>query len=233
MDSGSGGLTVWSEVVKLLPNESTIYLGDHAWLPYGQRKASEIKRRVIKIIKFFVSQQVKLMVIACNTATVVGIEEYRQRFPKLPIIGIVPVVKTAAQKSRIGSLAILSTRYTANSDYQKKLIREFTKGVRVYNLFSDQLVPLIENGDLVAAEKELREILTPLDKQIDVLALGCTHYPFLLPKIQSILGKKVTVLDSGQAVARHVQRILLANSITADQTNVKYLFFTTGNQANF
>lgn len=232
MDSGSGGLSIWQSVVSLLPHESIIYVGDHAHLPYSQKTTQTIRRRASAVIQFLQTRGVKLVIVACNTATVAGIETYRRRFPKLAIIGVVPLVKTAAQTTRTRRFAVLSTAYTAASGYQKQLIRAFASDCVVYNLGLTDLVQKVEQGIVwgPAVRRRLHHTLAPLrDKNIDVIALGCTHFPFLRRQIQLLMGKKVTVLDSGGAVARHAKRVLTQNSSLAHKRPPKYEFFTTGN----
>ena len=122
-DSGSGGLSIYQSVAALLPRESVVYLGDHAYLPYGDKSTDFIKKRGVQCIDFLVSQKAKLIVVACNTATVAGIEYFRTVFPDIPIVGVVPVVKTAAAVSETKYFVVLSTPFTAGSTYQKELIR--------------------------------------------------------------------------------------------------------------
>ena len=173
----------------------------------------------------------KLIAIACNAGTVAGIELYRATFPHIPIVGVVPVIKTAAALSNRKRFAVLSTRFTAKSPYQKHLIEEFAGGCIVYNLGCPNLVPLVEQGVVrgPAVETELRRILTPkILGDIDVIALGCTHYPFLTPAIRAIVGNDVTVLDSGGAVSRQVARILEHNGMKALTKKPMHIFYSTG-----
>lgn len=232
-DSGSGGWSVWESVTRLLPHESTVYFGDHANIPYGDKTKEFIQRRVIAVIRYLTKFNIKLMVIACNTATVAGIEEYRRAFPQLPIVGVVPVVKTAAAHTKSGVIAVLSTAYTANSEYQKSLIAQFAAGKKVFNLGTGELVPRIEKGE--TDSPEIRQILhdllsEPLAQGCDELALGCTHYPFLRPVLKDIVGSRVEILDSGDAVARQVERILRTNgSAAAPDHAPEHSFLTSGN----
>ncbi len=231
LDSGSGGLSVWQAVMRLLPLETALYIGDHAYLPYSEKTTVLIRERALKMIKFLVKFQPKLIVVACNTATVAGIEAYRQSFPQLPIIGVVPVVKTAAEVSQSGSFAVLSNAYTAKSDYQKHLIGKYAQGKNVQNLGSSKLVKLVEQGKLSGAsvDAELKKMFKKLYPETDVLALGCTHFPFLASAIRAIVGRDLRLLDSGGAVARHVARILSHNQIAATAGGPgRSEFFTTG-----
>lgn len=230
LDSGFGGLSIYKSITALLPHESILYIGDHAHIPYSEKSPHYIQDRVIKLLHFFVSKNVKLAVIACNTATVAGIDVYRKTFPNLPIIGVVPVVKLAAELSQKKSFVVLSTNFTANSDYQKKLITSFASDCRVFNLGGHSLVDYVERGVTAGKdiEQELQKILTPsVLRDIDVIALGCTHYPFLKNAIRSVAGNKIRILDSGGAVARQVQRILLHNKIEIDSLTAKHSFYST------
>lgn len=228
-DSGFGGLSIYTSIVGLLPHESTIYIGDHAYLPYGEKTKEQIRGRAKKCITFLLSKHVKLIVVACNTATIAGIEQYRMWFPQIPIIGVVPVVKTAAALSKRNEFAVLSTVFTARSVYQKKLIAKFAPEARVHNLGCPNLLSFVEKGMTRgrAIDTELRSLLTPdIVRSIDVIVLGCSHYPFLKSAIRAIVGSSVNILDSGGAVARHVRRILIHNGIAADG-RATHEFYTT------
>lgn len=230
-DSGSGGLSIRKSVVSLLPRESIVYLGDHKYMPYGEKTKSAIQKRAISCIRFLVSKNVKLVVVACNAATVAGIDVYRKIFADIPIIGVVPVVKTAGSLSKTKRFAVLSTPSTARSVYQKHLIEMFATNCTVFSVGNSLLVKLIEEGksDTPRIRRILESILQPLlQKHVDVIALGCTHFPFLRPVIEEIVGPNVMVLDSGQAVARHVKRILEHEHITAPSKNPTHRFFTSG-----
>lgn len=229
LDSGFGGLSVYKSIIKLLPNESTIYIGDHAYLPYGEKTKKQIRERTKKLITFLLSKGSKIIVVACNTSTIAGIDQYRRWFPDTPIIGVVPVVKTAAEVSKMKSFAVLSTAFTAKSTYQRQLIKKFALGSRVYNLGCTNLVSFVEHG-IVHGKKidgELKTLLNPILKNIDVVVLGCTHYPFLHDAIRDIVGSSIRILDSGGAVARHVMRIMNNNGITTNSTKGNHFFYTT------
>jgi len=232
LDSGSGGLSIFASVHELLPHESLIYLGDHSYIPYGNRSADFVNARVVAIIKFLLSRDVKLVVVACNTATVAGITYYRSRFPDIPIVGVVPVIKTAAEITKTKHFLVLSTSYTAKSHYQKELIHKFAPHCTVANVGSPRLVTLMEHNDIGSREvmDELRHLLGSFDpKKHDVIVLGCTHYPFLRDKIRAIVGEGVHILDSGDAVARQVARILEnRNELYGNKHMSTQQFFTTG-----
>ena len=233
-DSGVGGLSVLEELQKLLPVETFIFVADQEHVPYGGKTKEEIEILTDKILSFFVSKNVKAVVIACNTATVYAIDYLRQKY-KIPIIGTVPVIKTIASISKTKKTAVFSTPATAKSDYLSSLIKKFADGVKVFKVGGTGLEELIEEGKLedLKTDKVLRESLEPLlKKNVDAIALGCTHYPFLRAKIQKIVGPNVAVVDSGGAVGRRTKTILENNGILASKKN-KDMFFTTGNKEKF
>lgn len=236
LDSGVGGLTVWRDVVQELPTESTIYLADSANCPYGAKTAEEVFALSQKLIRFLLTKKVKLIVVACNTVTVSCIDRLRSKFPQIPIIGTVPVVKTASEQTTRQKIGILSTDRTAASSYQQELIKKFAANCHVTAIGSNQLVVLIEKGDVkdlrlkLVLQKKLQKFQ---DQGVDVLVLGCTHFPFIRQQVQEILGSNVKILDSGAAIARQVRRILTANNCLANQTKSTHEFFTTGDTKRF
>lgn len=235
IDSGLGGLSVVQAITALLPYESVVYVGDQAYVPYSDKTSLVITMRVQKMITFLLRKGVKLIVIACNTATVAAIEVMRKIFPEIPIVGVVPVVKTAAEICGDKKFAVLSTAYTANSMYQRKLIAQYAYDCDVLSISCPELVSYIERGDLSsdALRRDLQIILRPvMQHSINTVVLGCTHFPFIRETIQNILGKQVRLLDSGGAVARQVARVLQHNTILALQGTPRYSFYTTGNAAD-
>ena len=235
IDSGIGGLTILAEIIKKLPDESFIYLADSKNCPYGPKTSVEIYNLSKRLIEFLIKEKVKLIVIACNTITVSCIEKLRKDFPQIPIIGTVPVVKTASKNTKNGRIGILSTKQTAESLYQKNLIKKFGKGLKILNLGTDRLVSLIENGeDKIEIRKILEKELKPfIDFKIDVLALGCSHFPFLKKEIQEILGNKVLILDSSGAIARQTKRILISENLLSEYNKSVKSFYTTGDLYRF
>lgn len=261
LDSGIGGLTIFEEIKKQLPNESIIYLADSKNCPYGDKTSKEIYSLSKRLIQFLVDKKVKIIVVACNTITVSSLDKLRKDFPSTPIVGTVPVIKTASKLTKNGRIGILSTNKTVGSKYQKDLIKKFAKKLKVLNLGTDRLVPIVENNAEVASENflahragepELKsrktegarprsenfessprqviiEELKPFVKSnIDVLVLGCSHFPFIKDEIGQILGKTVKILDSSGAVARQVKRILLINNAISRYNKPVFAFYTTG-----
>ncbi|MCL5970171.1 MAG: glutamate racemase [Patescibacteria group bacterium] len=236
LDSGVGGLSIWREIVKELPNESTLYFADSKNCPYGEKSQEEVYKLTKRIIEFLVKKGSKLVIIACNTATVSCLDKLRQDFKDLPIVGTVPVVKTAAISSKNKKIGVLSTSLTSNSEYQKNLINAFANGCEVVNIGTDNLVPFIERGEIDSPilKEALQESLKPFKKaKIDALALGCSHFPFLKKEILDILGTNVQVLDSGPAIARQVKRVLVQNNDLSFKANPNQIFYTTGDEAQF
>jgi glutamate racemase len=232
LDSGVGGLTVLQSIVHELPDESVLYIGDSKNTPYGAKPPEEIYRLSKRLIEFLLQNKVKIIVIGCNTITVSCLDRLRSEYPNVPIIGTVPVIKTAAAVSKNRRIGILSTTVTAQSDYQKHLIEEFASDCTVFNHGTDALVPLIEQGKIESSEMadSLNEVLKQFSSErIDALALGCTHFPFLIEKIRQILGPDVQLLDSGGAIARQVKRVLEHNNSLAIEKKENVMIYTTGN----
>ncbi len=231
LDSGVGGLTVWREIVRELPHESTVYIADSKNTPYGAKTPDEIYLLSKRMVDFLLAKQAKLIVVACNTITVSCLDRLRNDYPSIPLIGTVPVVKTAVEKTTNKRIGILSTTRTANSSYQQELINKYAKGCQVSNIGTDALVPLIEQGIVDGSQIDavLREVLTPfIYQEVDTVALGCTHFPFVRKMIEADLGTGVKVLDSGAAIGRQVRRVMKHNGIAHNNESVQYEFSTTG-----
>jgi len=232
LDSGVGGLTVLQEIVRELSEESFVYIGDSKNTPYGSKSSEEIYKFAKQLVELLLAKQVKLIVIACNVITVNCLDRFRKEYPMIPFIGTVPVVKTAAAVSKSKRIGILSTTGTARSIYQKKLIEIFADGCTVFNHGTDELVPLIEEGKVESVEMKvaLKRVLFPFQKEnVDALALGCTHFPFLTKQIQQIVGSNVQLLDSGGAIARQVKRVLVQTDRIAKNNSPYINVYTTGN----
>lgn len=233
LDSGLGGLSICRSIMDELPHESTLYIADSAHTPYGKRSASEVLDLTRKMIDFLRTKHVKAVVVACNTITVSGIASFRETYPDVPIIGTVPAVKPAVAVTKNKRIGILSTTGTAQSDYQKQLIREFASDCMVITHGTDELVPLIEQGivDGEHMDKILQKQLVIFQKeQVDTLVLGCTHYPLVKDSIAKILGSNVTILDSGEAIAHQVRRVLENADDIVRSSNLCHEFYTTGSK---
>ena len=230
-DSGVGGMSVMREVRRLLPAEDFLYYADSAHCPYGVKPPEAIVSRARAICDFFLNKGVKLIVVACNTASVVALDALRENY-QLPVIGIEPAVKPAAAATKNGRIGVLATGVTLSGRRFNSLIERFGYGIKVYTMPCPGLVELVEAGKNEGGEVEavLGCLLAPLlEKEIDTLVLGCTHYPFLIPVLRSLAGPTVCIIDTGVAVARQVARLTeqlnLANPWCGQG---KELFFTSG-----
>jgi glutamate racemase len=240
-DSGVGGLGIFQEVKKLLPRENITYLADTANCPYGDKSTQTIKEMCQRNTQFLIDMGAKIVVVACNTASVSALNYLRSEFPSIPIVGVVPVVKTAAEITKNKRIGILATKRTLESDYLKGLVNEFCPRENKYQIYcyaSGDLVNLVENIDRYnegEIAKKVQNSVKPLVRNgVDVIALGCTHFPFLKDEIKKIAGEKVVVLDSNGAVARQVQRVLTKNKQLSEQTGEsEYKFYTTFDKVAF
>ncbi|HLW41396.1 MAG TPA: glutamate racemase [Flavobacterium sp.] len=213
-DSGIGGTTIWFAVHKLLPCENTIFIGDSAHAPYGQRSKEELIALSVKNIDWLLENNVKLVIVACNTATTNAIEELRSIY-EIPIIGIEPAIKPAALSTKTKKIGVLATERTLSS-YKYAEAQKHFPDITFINQAGHKIVQLIEEGQIYSKEMEtlLREYITPMiDQQIDYLVLGCTHYPYLLPILKNVVPENIQIIDSGEAIALQTQRILQTNDL--------------------
>jgi len=236
-DSGVGGLGIFNAVKKILPHENIIYFADKEFFPYGGKTQEQICKRVEKITDYLVNQNCKLVVVACNTASVSSLYFLRSKF-SIPIVGVVPVVKTAAMMSLNKKIGILGTTLTTESAYLKGLVNEFcpkSQGFNVTYRAADELVQIVEIADSYKnSDQILKKCLHRFkEKKVDAIALGCTHFPFLKDKMQKIMGPEIAVLDSNEAVARQVKRVLTNNDDLEDAQKAKYRFLTNKNLDDF
>lgn len=229
-DSGIGGVTIWNAVHDLLPFENTIYLADSINAPYGQKSKHEIVDLCFKNVEFLLNKNAKIIVVACNTATTNAVKEMRAYFD-VPIIGIEPAIKPAAIHSKTQTIGILATKGTLSSDLFSKSVALY-EHVKIIEQVGHGLVELIENGETnsIEMQKLLQNYLQPMFAQnIDYLVLGCSHYPFLIPQIQKILPKTITIIDSGEAVARQTFQILKSQNILRESEILGSNIFYTNN----
>jgi glutamate racemase len=210
-DSGSGGLSVYRELVKVLPRERFIYYSDNAHCPYGEKTALYIQERARFITDFLLGKGADIIVVACNTATAAAISMLREEYPSVPFVGMEPAVKPAALGTRTGVIGVLATAGTLKGSKYLHTRGRFEDNVRIAEHVGQGFVELVEAGILDGPEAEatVRASLPPLlDEGADVVVLGCTHYPFLRPVIERIAGPGVQVIDPAPAVARQAQRLL-------------------------
>lgn len=203
-DSGVGGLTVLREMYRQLPQESLLYFGDTARVPYGTRSASEIIQFVREILHWMVERRAKMVIMACNTSSALAIETVRQEFPDLPILGVIlPGASAAVRKGK--RIGVISTPATAASDAYRQAILEVDPTAEVWQVGCPEFVPLIEQGrihDPYTIEVARKYLKPLLDRNIDTLIYGCTHYPHLAPVLTSIAPKSVQFIDPAVSVAK-------------------------------
>ena len=234
-DSGVGGTSIWGEVTSLLPAESTIYLADSANAPYGIKSREEIKRLAFKNTELLLEMGAKLVVVACNTATTVAINELRAKYD-VPFIGIEPAIKPAALESRSGKVGVLATRGTLTSDLFKETSDRYRHNTEFIEVQGTGLVELIEAGKHRSPEAEalLKVILQPIsESDVDYLVLGCSHYPYLIPLLRKLLPENVQIIDSGAAVAAQTQKRLKENELHTGSTSDPVHKFYTNSDPRF
>lgn len=232
-DSGLGGLSVLREIHKILPNEDTLYLADQANVPYGPRPLNEVRDFAVEITKFFLQHNVKLIVVACNTASAAALHFLRSSFPSLPFVGMEPAIKPAAEHTSSGVVGVLATPATFQGALYASVIERFAQGVTVLQDTCPGLVNQIEAGEFYTPKTRqiLEDALNPmLAQNIDTVVLGCTHYPFVIPLIKEIVGDGVRVIDPAPAVARQVARVLeQRQALTPSaQHSPARIYFTSG-----
>jgi len=230
-DSGVGGISIWKEIHQLLPNESTIYLADSINAPYGQKSKQEIINLCIKNTELLLEKGCKIIVVACNTATTNAIKYLRKTYD-VPFIGIEPAIKPAALNSKTKVIGVLATKGTLSSELFNNTTELYSENIKIIEQVGVGLVELIESGNIDSSEMTvlLTKYLTPMIKEnIDYLVLGCSHYPFLIPKIKNILPENISIIDSGKAVAKQVQSILNKKNTFYTNNNSKNEFYTNYN----
>jgi glutamate racemase len=235
-DSGVGGLTVVAEIRQLLSYDDIVYYADTANFPYGQKTVAELRLLAADATRFLISEKAKLVVVACNTASSAALSALRQQFP-LPFVGMVPAVKPASAATRTGKVGVIATEATFQAEVFADLIAQFAQGVRVFTKACPSLAELVERGETNSPEirRLLHLYLDPLLAEgIDVLVLGCTHYPFLRTAIESVVGNGVTVIDTGLPVARQVVRVIEAHDLATDSHQPgKLTYFASGDKEGF
>ncbi|WP_299097769.1 glutamate racemase [uncultured Winogradskyella sp.] len=214
-DSGVGGTSIFKEIHALLPNENIIYLADSRNAPYGNKTQEEIKNLSIKNTEYLLNKGCKIIVVACNTATTNAITYLRESY-EVPFIGIEPAIKPAALNTKTNAVGILATKGTLSSQLFHKTSDLYANGIKVVEQIGEGIVPLIESGKLNSDEmKDLLQLyLEPMLKaNIDYLVLGCTHYPYLIPMLETMLPEGVKIIDSGLAVAKQTKAVLQSQDL--------------------
>ncbi len=234
-DSGIGGFSVLNPIRQLYKNIPVIYVADQIHVPYGPRPVEEIRSFSDGITRFLISEEADLIVIACNTASAVALGYLRQKFPGILFVGMEPAVKPAAESTISGVVGVLATPATLQGTLFSSVVQRFATGVTVLQDTCPGLVSCIERGELDSKETEkiLSNALLPmLDKGIDTIVLGCTHYPFVIPMIQKIVGPNIRIIDPAPAVAKQVGRLLNYENGIEPKIESAVFFFTTANSNN-
>ena len=211
LDSGVGGLSVLKAIRSQMPHENVLYLGDQAHVPYGPRGQEQIKEFSAGITRFLLEHGAKLIVVACNTASAAALYDLREMFPEVPFVGMEPAVKPAAETTKTGKVGVLATPTTFAGELYASVVERFAQDVKIFTSTCPGLVEHIEAGDLDSPSTRdiLQRALEPmLEAGIDTIVMGCTHYPFVIPVIESITGPGIRTIDPAPAIARQVTRLL-------------------------
>ena len=236
-DSGVGGLSVLREIRAQMPAQPVIYYGDQARVPYGVRTLEEVRTFAHQITAYLLDQGAGLIVVACNAASAAALHALRQSYPVVPFVGMEPAVKPAAETTRTGVVGVLATPATFQGKLYASVVERFAGNVELLQSTCPGLVQQIEMGHLDGLETRhiLEQALQPmLARRIDTVVLGCTHYPFVIPVIQAIVGPGVRVIDPAPAVARQASRLLAASGLANPATGSGCVqYFTSGEAAQF
>lgn len=236
-DSGVGGLTVLHECLVTMPHEDFVYLGDHARLPYGPRPLDEVRRFAREIAAYLEGQGVKLLLVACNTATSAGLPQLQEEL-SIPVVGVItPEAHAAVQATRNRRIGLMATEATVEAGRYAQLVQALDAGAELVPVACPRLVPLIESDEPFGAEttEAVREYAAPLKAaEVDTVILGCTHYPLIRPVFQRVFGRGVTLVFSAEETAREVAETLARKGIeNGEGREGSYRFLTTGEPALF
>ena len=239
-DSGVGGLTVAREIMRQIPNEKIVYFGDTARVPYGSKSKDTVTKYSKQIVRFLRTQNVKAVVVACNTASAYALDEIEKEID-IPIIGVVkPGAKVAAEATRNGKIGVIATEGTINSQIYSTYIKQINENIHVIGKACPLFVPLVEEGllvDPVTDEIAMRYLTELIDRDIDTLILGCTHYPLIRSTVGKIMGDKVTLVNPAYETARELRELLetedLLNRKEIGLGENKYRFFVSDGAEKF
>lgn len=235
-DSGFGGLTVMSAISKLMPKENLIYFGDTAHVPYGSKSKKIVTDFATKISKFLVKNNVKMIVIACNTASAFSLD-YLKKIIKVPVIGVIKAGSVmAAQNTKNKKIGVIGTEGTVKSNAYAKEIKKYDNKINCFSKACPLFVPLVEEGWCKGkiTEDVINVYLKDLtNKNIDTIILGCTHYPLLKNTIKKVIGNKINVIDSANAVALAVKELLTKNNLLKNSGKSSYKFFVSDGPEKF
>ncbi len=244
-DSGVGGLSVWREIVRQLPHERTLYVADQAHVPYGCRSLGEVREFAEEITRFLLDRGAGVIVIASNTTSAAALYHLREIFPDVPFVGMEPALKPAIERTRTGAVGVIATPATFQGELFANLVKRYTEDVWLLSQACPGLVDAVEAGALDCNETEalLERYLAPMiEAEVDQLVLGCTHYPFLRPVIERLMGPGTAVIDPAPSIARQVAHVLTqrepktvspTDSNAGGPDNGHHTFYTTGDVATF
>lgn len=228
-DSGVGGLSVWRELYKIMPEQDYIYVSDGAYCPYGNKPIEFIIERADAITRFFLSKGAEVVVIACNTATAAAVEYLREKYP-IPFVGMEPAIKPAALTSSSGVVGVLATANTFKGSLYNNTLEKFASNVKVIEKVGSGLVECVEAGKTEGEEVEslLHRYIDEMKSEgADAIVLGCTHYPFLEGAINRIAGGNMKIFNPAPAVAMQTKRVMESIS-NRKPSNSVYSFYSTG-----
>lgn len=228
-DSGVGGLTVFKEIMRLLPGEDLLYLGDTARVPYGTKSAATVEQYALEAAAFLADQGIKLLVVACNTASAVALPALRERF-QLPVIGVIEPGARRAAGSLNRRIGVIGTEGTINSGRYPAAIHQLLPDAQVVSVPCPLFVPLAEEGwvEHEVARLTAQEYLQPLvAAQIDTLVLGCTHYPLLRNTLQRVMGSRVGLVDSAEETAMRVAELFREQGLARPEHGGRRAFYVT------
>lgn len=219
-DSGLGGISVLRELVNQMPNENYIYYGDSAYAPYGEKSKDQIRERCFEICEFLISQGVKAIVIACNTATSACVDELRIRYPHLSFIGMEPALKVAVHGKVNQHVCVLATKFTLQADKFQKMVHMYENQHHIEYVACPKLVSIVEHNQLMNQEVIMPILNTYVKgwQNLDSIVLGCTHFVFFKQMIKNITHHKVNIIDGNDGTAKHVQYILQEKNLLNSKT---------------
>lgn len=230
-DSGFGGLSVWRELHRALPNESLVYLGDGKNCPYGSLDEATIRSYATQSVQLLLDKGCKLIVVACNTATAAAISHLRATFPQVPIVGLEPAIKPACLSTRSGVVGVIATERSLKGEKFLSTLARYGEGVKVIKAVGEGFVEAVEaNKESDAStEQQVRAVVEPIiSAGADMIVLGCTHYPFLRGVIERVIGEReICVIDSGEAVEKRVESLLDEHGLRASADNIPQMEFLT------
>lgn len=231
-DSGVGGLWILKHLQAKLPDYNYIFFGDQIHVPYGERQLEEIKSFSEEISRFLINKNCQIIVIACNTASAAALKYLREKFPETFFIGMEPAIKPAVEITHTGRVGVLATPATFQGELYNSVVERFALDVEIFKDTCPGLVEQIEKGELEGRETQLileKAILPMLEKNIDTIVLGCTHYPFVIGQIKEIVGEGVNVIDPTSAIVRRVIQVLNENNLSSGVINDSKIEIFTSN----